>query len=59
MIIEYFKTVSIVISNVKFEDKGTEQFCNACFCWTGKRIIAKVDLSDLDVTKEYGFQELK
>ncbi len=58
-IITYFATKNIVISNVTFDDKGTQQVCLACFCLTGKRIILEVNKNDLEAIKEYGFQEYK
>ncbi len=56
-IISYFKVVNIEISNVTIDNKGTSQLCNACFCLSGKRIIAKVSINDLNSIKEYGFQD--
>lgn len=58
-IIDYFMAVNIEISNVKIDNKGTPQLCNACSCLSGKRIIAKVSINDLNSIKEYGFQEFK
>ncbi|MBO3099855.1 hypothetical protein [Gelidibacter pelagius] len=55
----YFESVNIAISNVKIDDKGTPQFCNACHCLSGNRIIATVSTDDLDAIKAYGFQEYK
>lgn len=58
-IITYFESVNISVSNVKIDDKGTPQLCNACNCFTGNRIILKVNKIDLDAIKEYNFQEFK
>lgn len=55
----YFESVNITVSNVKIDDKGTPQLCNACNCFTGNRIILKVNKNDLDSIKEYNFQEYK
>ena len=56
-IVDYLKSVNIQISNVKIDNKGTPQLCNACSCLSGKRIITKVSENDLNSIKEYGFQE--
>ncbi len=56
-ITKYLKAVNIEISNVKIDNKGTPQLCNACICLSGKRVIAKVSENDLNSIKEYGFQE--
>lgn len=55
----YFESVNITVSNVKIDDKGTPQLCNACNCFTGNRIILKVNKNDLNSIKEYNFQEYK
>lgn len=54
---DYFNTENIEIFDVKFDDKGTAQLCNACTCLSGTRIIIKVNRNDLNSIKEYGFQE--
>ena len=53
----YFKAENIEISNVKIDNKGTIQLCNACICLSGKRIIVKVSEQDLNSIKEFGFQQ--
>jgi hypothetical protein len=54
---DYFKAENIEIFNIKIDNKGTPQLCNACMCLSGKRIIANVNKHDLNSIKEYGFQE--
>ena len=54
---DYLKAVNIEIFNVKIDNKGIPQLCNACICLSGKRIIIKVSENDLNSIKEYGFQE--
>jgi|26BtaG_2_1085354.scaffolds.fasta_scaffold03626_4 hypothetical protein len=55
----YFASENIAISNLKIDDKGTQQDCFGCGCLTGKRIILKVNKNDLDAIMAYGFQEYK
>ncbi|MBA6154589.1 hypothetical protein [Gelidibacter maritimus] len=53
----YFESVNIGIADIKIDNKGTPQFCNACHCLSGNRVIATVSKDDLDAIKEFGFQE--
>ncbi len=52
----FFAETTIEISNLAFDTKGNQQVCNACSCWSGKRIIVAVDPDDMDAIEAYGFQ---
>lgn len=54
---DYLNAENIEIFDIKIDNKGTPQLCNACMCLSGKRIIAKVSKDDLNSIMEYGFQE--
>ncbi|WP_027125398.1 hypothetical protein [Gelidibacter mesophilus] len=59
VIIEYLDDLDIELYNVKIDTNGTPQLCNACFCLSGKRIIGRISVNDLDAIKEYGFREFE
>lgn len=54
---EFFTTENIEIYDVKFDNKGTAQLCNACTCLSGIRIITKIKRDDLDNMIDHGFRE--
>ncbi|WP_424000875.1 hypothetical protein [Maribacter sp. IgM3_T14_3] len=53
----FFEEENIVISNLRIDNNGTVELCNACTCLSGKRIILNVSPQDLDSIKKYGFEE--
>lgn len=54
---DYFITENIEVFDVKVDNKGTAQDCNACMCLSGVRILLKVKNGDLIPIKEHGFKE--
>jgi len=54
---EYFDSLGVTLYNIGIDDNGTQQFCFACNCKSGRRFCAKVKNSDLTIVKEHGFTE--
>lgn len=52
----YLANQDIKVKNIRFEfEPSKQQFCEACFCTTGKVIVISVPARDNDKMKTLGF----
>jgi hypothetical protein len=57
LIKNYFADKGVIIISIDFVSAGNILVCQACGCYSGRKIIASIDKGDVERMKAHGFFE--